>query len=154
MHAADQGLELRFEADTDGTGELFASVACGPWSGAASAWFSAAQLQAFGGRLRDSYPLAPEAELLLQGGYWQRGAQPPLLQDVLLGLRVYPLGSSGRIGVQVELMDGCHEGQRPRSRAQLRVELRTEYQALHDFGAGLIELAKGEAPALRLQHSG
>ena len=154
MDAAAQGLELRFEPDTDGTGELFATVACGPFAGAGSAWFGTAQLQAFGCRLRDTYPLPADADVTLEGGYWQSGAQPPVLAEVLLGLRVQAVGSTGCVGVQIELMDGRHEGQRPRSRAQVRVELLTQYEALRHFGAGLVELAQGRVKALALQHVG
>ncbi|PZP35171.1 MAG: hypothetical protein DI603_04665 [Roseateles depolymerans] len=135
-------LELRYQPDTDGTGELFARARSGDFLGAGSAWFSEAELLAFGTRLQTCYPLTPGTELQIQGGYWAPNSSPPRLQEVLLGLRVYALGITGGVGLQVELADPIHEHQRPESRGRACFELATSYDELQRFGAQIQSLLR------------
>jgi hypothetical protein len=133
-------LQLRWQPDTDGTGELFVYVQRGRYSGEGSAWFHNRELEDFGRRLRDTFPLIPGNTLSLQGGYWKSGSSPPVLEDVLVGISVYPVGPNGVIGVKVDVMDGSYERQRPESRAQLTLELLTDYEPLRELGNGIIQL--------------
>jgi hypothetical protein len=59
---------------------------------------------------------------------------------VLVGISVYPVGPNGVIGVKVDVMDGSYERQRPESRAQLTLELLTDYEPLRELGNGIIQL--------------
>lgn len=128
-------LELRFKPDSDGMGELFASASGGYFSGAGEAWFSAKEIQSFGERLQSCFPLAPDTELRLEGGYWEPGRSPAKLEEVLLGIRIYPVGTTGQIGVHLDLAEGVHQEQRPESRARASFELMASYEDLHRFGA-------------------
>lgn len=133
-------IELRFEPDSDGTGALFASARCGNFSGAGEAWFGQDEILSFGAKLQSCFPLAAGAELRLYGGYWESNASPPRLKDVLVGIRVYPVGSTGEIGVHLQLGDGRHEGQRPESRGFASFELMTTYEDIQRFGAQIQSL--------------
>ncbi|HZF79413.1 MAG TPA: hypothetical protein VEZ89_06445 [Rubrivivax sp.] len=135
-------LQLRWQPDTDGTGELFVYVQRGRYSGEGSAWFHDRELEDFGARLRDTFPLIPGSTLSLQGGHWKSGSSPPVLEDVLVGISVYPVGPNGAIGVKVDVMDGYHERQRQESRAQLTLELLTDYEPLRELGNGILQLLR------------
>jgi hypothetical protein len=142
MNLTPSYLERRFQPDTDGTGELFADVRRNDYAGAGSAWFHFNEIERFGRLLGSTFPMPPNTEISLRGGYWRSGAQPPELQDVLLGLKVYPVGTTGTIGVRVEVMDGCFEGQRPESRAKLSLELLTDYESIKNFGESTAQLVR------------
>jgi hypothetical protein len=73
---------------------------------------------------------------------------PPELEEVLMGIRVYPIGITGSIAALVEVMDGRYVNQRENSRAALRLELRTDHQSIYDFGKSLCWLAKGNSDAV------
>ncbi len=143
-------LELRFRPDSDGTGELFASVRRDDFSGTGSAWFHLREIEAFGQLLATTYPLPPDRDISLRGGYWKSGANPPELQDVLLGLTVYPVGSTGTLGIRVEVMDGYFEGQREESRARLSLELLTDYESIRVFGSSTAQLTYSPGATARL----
>ncbi|MBH9552278.1 hypothetical protein [Inhella gelatinilytica] len=128
-------LVLRFEPDSDGAGELFVTASCERFAGAGSAWFAQDEVRAFGEKLQSGLTLTPGTEWRLEGGYWESGSSPPRLRDVLVGLRVYPIGRTGQIGIQVRLGDGTHEQQRPESRGWASFELPACYEDLHRFGA-------------------
>lgn len=136
-------LQLRFEPDTDGTGELFVHAESDGFAGRASAWFSFDQIRQFGEQLATRFPLQPGEALTLAGGYWRHGAQPPQLEEALVELRVYPVGTTGAVGIAVALTEGRHEGQRPDSRAHVRLELFTDYQTLQTLGHGITGLVQG-----------
>jgi hypothetical protein len=127
-------LELRFEPDTDGTGELFAFVYRDTFAGSGSAWFNLSQVETFGASLANTFPIPKGAEISLEGGYWQSGVNPPRLKEVLLGLRVYSVNATGSIGIHVEVMEGQYDGQREESRSKLSIELLTEYESIRRFG--------------------
>lgn len=133
-------LSLRFKDDDDGTGELFAEVEQGKFSGAGSAWFGVAELQAFGQALQDGFPLRPGKPLLLQGGYWARSGETRL-EQLHLGLSVYPVGSTGAVGIRVELSTQVASDARPESQCSVAVELLTHYEPLRAFGLGIVEIA-------------
>ena len=143
-------VDLRFQLDTDGTGELFAYVRRDDFAGAGSAWFRCSEVEAFGRMLACTFPMPPNSEICLQGGYWKAGLHPPALQDVLVGLRVYPVGAMGSIGVRVEVMEGCFEGQRQESRARLSLELLTDYESIRAFGESTAQLVLRPGSVARL----
>ena len=137
-----QQLDLRFEPDTDGTGELFASARRDGFSGAGSAWFSEKCLLDFGARLPACFPLPPGADIRIEGGYWLPGGSPPRLAEILVGVRVYPVGALGAIGVRLELGDGQYEHQRPESRGRACFELMASYEEIQRFGAQVVQLLR------------
>ncbi len=143
-------LELRFKPDTDGTGELVAQVRRGDYAGVGSAWFHCTEIQAFGRLLATTFPMPPNTEITLQGGYWRDGADPPELQEVLLRLQVYPVGAMGSIGVRVEVMDGYFGVQRKESRAKLSLELLTDYESIKAFGESAARLVNAPELTARL----
>lgn len=135
-------LRLHLEPDSDGTGELFACVNAGKFSGASAAWFGLHQLAEFGCSLRDTFPLAAGQRLTLEGGFWSKSGAP-VIEDVHLGIYVYPVGGTGTIGVRVQLATAVHHGEREDSRFSVRVELHTNYEHLRSFGQSVVALAQG-----------
>ncbi len=150
MNVTPPHLEVRFEPDSDGTGELFGCVHRNDYSGAGSAWFHFHEIETFGQLLASTYPMPPNTEISLRGGIWKSGASPPELEDVLLSLRVYPINSTGTIGVHVEVMDGTFEGQRQENRARLSLELLTNYESIRGFGESMAQLTHLRGATARL----
>ena len=134
------GLRLTFEADTDGTGELFARVESAGFSGASSAWFDSEHLVEFAKSLANSYPLQPNEPLRLEGGFWNRTGSG--IEQLHLGLAFYPIGSVGHVGCRVSLSTSIHEHDRPESQALVAVELHTSYEELRKFAQSLEMLAQ------------
>ncbi len=102
--------------------------------------FSEGEVRTFGAKLQSCFPLAPGAELRLEGGYWDSYSVPPRLKDVLLGIRVYPVGSTGGIGVHLRLEDERYEQQRAESRGSASFELIATYEDIQRFGAQIQRL--------------
>ena len=146
-------LRLWFEPDSDGTGELFAQVASGQFSGIGSAWFDAQRLIEFGQALACAYPLPSDTPMSLEGGYWAKSES--VIEQLHLGLRFYSIGSTGKVGCRVALATPVCEGQdRPEAQSLVAVELNTNYEHLRAFARSLESLAKGEAVEAFLQPEG
>jgi hypothetical protein len=135
-------LRLQLQPDTDGTGELFAQVNAGAFSGAASAWFGLSELAEFGRSMRDTFPLAANRRLKLEGGFWSKTGAP-VIEELHLGLHIYPIGGTGTLGVRVQLATAVHNGEREDARCSVQAELRTNYEQLRRFGEALLALAQG-----------
>jgi hypothetical protein len=142
-------LRLRLETDPDGTAELFVEVAHAGFSGVGSAWFSVQQLCEFGQRLQHVYPIPQGTSLDLMGGYWNSSA-PASLTQKHVGISFYPVGGTGTVGVRVDLQAPLDRDDRPVSRSSVGVELRTLYEPLRLFGAGLVALAQGRLETVAL----
>jgi hypothetical protein len=137
-------LRLHLEPDSDGTCELFAQLTAGEFSGAASAWFGLSELADFGRSVRDTFPLRADQRLKLEGGFWSNmGAS--VLEELHLGIHVYPLGDTGSIGVHVQLATAEHSGERKDARCSVQVEFRTSYENLRGFGQAVVALTHGSA---------
>jgi len=134
------GLRRTFEADTDGTGELFARVESAGFSGASSAWFGTEHLVEFAKSLASAYPLQPNEPLKLEGGFWNKSGSG--IEQLHLGLAFYPIGSVGRVGCRVSLSTSLHEHDRPESQALVAVELHTGYEELRKFAQSFEMLAQ------------
>jgi len=134
-------LQLRLEPDDDGTCELFAEVRQGQFSGAASAWFGLAEIQAFGQTLQDQFPLQPGNPITLEGGFWARSG-PTKIEEVHLGIKVYPIGGLGLVGVKVMLATQVHGGVRSESQCSVTVELQSNCEPLRSFGQGIVAIAQ------------
>lgn len=137
-------LRLRFEDDNDGTGELFAEVHQGLFSGLASAWFAVEEVRAFGQALQDRSPLESGSPIKLEGGFWAN-AGPTRIEHLHLGLAVYPIGSTGVVGIGVTLATQIHQFERPESRCSVTVELQTNYEPLRVFGRSVVALVTSKA---------
>jgi len=145
-------LKLRFEADTDGTGELFAEAHSGGYSGIGSAWFNENQLIGFAQNLASAYPLRQDEPLKLEGGFYSKSGAG--LEQLHLGLKFYPIGSTGQIGCRVVLNTPTYEHNRPDSQSSLAVELHTTYEQLGAFARSLEALAKGNMDEAILETAG
>jgi hypothetical protein len=141
-------LRLSVEPDTDGTCELFAEVSAGRFSGAASAWFGLAELAEFGRSVRDTYPLGANQRLRLEGGFWSKSGAP-VVEDLHLGIYVYPIGGTGTVGLRVQLATAVHDSERTDSRCSVQAEIKTNYEQIRIFGQAIVSLAQGSGePAL------
>lgn len=133
-------LRLSLVPDDDGTCELFATVSVSGFSGKGSAWFNLRDLEELSNEFM-AYPLRPENLPIVAGGFWSKEQRGELEQTHLL-IKPYPIGSTGELGVRVELATPLYESDRPESQHVVRVEIRTDYNSLQSFGTQLKELAK------------
>lgn len=133
-------LRLSLEPDDDGTCELFATVSVNGFSGKGSAWFNLRDLEKLAKEFM-AYPLRPENLPIIAGGYWNKEKKGELDQTHLL-IKPYTIGSTGELGVRVELATPLCESDRPESQHVVKVEIRTDYNALESFGKQLKELSK------------
>jgi len=132
-------LTLRFDDDNDGTGELFAEVKHGKFSGAGSAWFGVNEVHAFGTALQDRFPLHQDNPIMLQGGFWSNSGEAEL-EQLHLRLSVYPVGGTGLVGVKVVLATPVHPTVHNEGQSSVTVELKTNYEPLRAFGREIVEL--------------
>lgn len=134
-------LRLRFERDTDGTGELFAQVESDGFSGHSSAWFGEDQLVEFANRLATTFPLPASEPLKLEGGYWSKSGTPIL--QLHIGLSFYAIGHLGLVGCGVSLATPVNSDGRSEEQSQVAVELHTRYEQLRTFAQSVEMLARG-----------
>lgn len=132
-------LRLTLEPDYDGTCELFAEVSANGFTGKGSAWFNLCDLEEFSKEFM-AYPLRPENLPIIAGGYWNKEKKGELEQTHLL-IKTYPIGSTGKLGVRVELATPLYDSDRLESQHVVKVEIRTDYNSLELFGIELMELA-------------
>jgi len=149
MHDA---LFLTFEADTDGTGEVFARVQSNGFAGVSSAWFGMEQLVAFARELAAAYPLPANKPLRLEGGFWSK--TDSTIEQLHVGLQFYPIGSLGRVGCGITLATPVNEHERAQSQASASVEIQTTYERLGAFARSLEMLARGATDEAVLEAEG
>ena len=142
-------LRFRLEVDSDGSGELFVEAACKAYAGASSAWFGVQQLRDFGRELQETFPIPPDTPIELEGGFWS-SASPNALEQCHVGLRFYPVGASGRIGIRVSLATPVHHGDRKEAQSVVSFELSTYYESLRQFGEAVRLLAEGQIETAEL----
>jgi hypothetical protein len=146
-------LRLRFEPDTDGTGELFAEVRSGHFAGASSAWFDAEKLACFARKLGNSLPLVATDPQFIEGGYWSKSGQT--IKQLHIGLKFYPIGSTGKVGCRTTLATPILPDQdRPDAQSTVAVELHTTYERLRVFAAALESVVLGHADEALLHAEG
>lgn len=142
-------LTLEFRDDSDGTGELVATVEVHGFAGRGSAWFGITQIDEFADAL-GQFPLPVDSRYELAGGFWK---EHRLVQEHL-GIEVYPIGPRGRIGIQVRVATEYSElwpGFRPEAQMMARMEIITSYQPLLYFSKGLKDLVRGSSKQVRLE---
>ena len=144
----DGSLEMRWWSDGDGTGKLTvrAESASG-FAGRSWAWFDQGQVVRFAKRLGE-YPLPTLDSPQLVGGSEPIGG--PF--QVLVGLRAYPVGSRGQVGITVTL--ATEPWQSPAMRQEehqsVTLEVLTTYERLRRFSGDLQGLLVGAIPAARI----
>ncbi|HLO64603.1 MAG TPA: hypothetical protein VK165_16720 [Azonexus sp.] len=149
MHDA---LRVRFNPDTDGTGELFAEIRSNGYSGSGSAWVGAAELVELAKKLAAAFPLPSDSRLGIRGGFWSKSGGG--LEQEHVGLSFYPVGSIGRVGCRVVLSTPIHAQDRPEAQSSLAVELLTTYEMLGAFARSLELLVSGGSNEAVLQAAG
>jgi hypothetical protein len=87
-------LRLRYSAEDERHGELFADVESGRFRGSGSAWFPLEQLRDFW-QLAGAYPIAEGEEPLLAGGIWDERGEA--LKECHLSIRFSPHGRKGSL---------------------------------------------------------
>lgn len=135
-------LKLSLQADDDGTGELIAEVSANGFGGKGSAWFDLQRLVAFSEELL-SYPIAPEKLPKIEGGFWSK-EKKGILEQVHFLLKIYPIGSTGKLGAKIRVATPRYESDRCDSQHIAEVEIETDYNALESFAGQLKQLAKLE----------
>lgn len=142
-------LRIRFEEDADGTGELFVEVTSKGFSGRGSAWFDKINLITFAKKLAETYPLNTETPLSIEGGFWSKSGGD--LEQIHVGLKFYPIGSTGQIGCRVSLATAVHSQERPESQSLVSCELKTFYEGLRTFAQSLEKVIEGSVAEALLE---
>jgi hypothetical protein len=136
-------LILKFEADDDGTGELFAEVTSNGFSGNGSAWFDKTNLLGIIGRLNE-YPIKSENYPIIEGGYWGSSQSESKLKEEHLYISFYPIDSRGNLGVRVRLVGERYSETRKESIHRVAVELMTTYEEVSKFAKRFRNLIEGK----------
>ncbi|MFN3437756.1 MAG: hypothetical protein ACK41V_08700 [Acidovorax sp.] len=140
-------LSLQVQHDSDGTAELFVELSHPVFTGSASAWFDAISLAEFGASLANTFPLTREKPIELTGGYWDhQGA----IEQLHVGLKFYPIGGTGTVGVHVQLATDCQADERSESQSKVSAEVKTNYEELRRFGFAVQAIAKNQASHAQL----
>jgi hypothetical protein len=142
-------LSLRFEADSDGTGKLLASVRFRGFSGHGGAWLDVTALEEFANAVA-VYPIPSHKRTAIAGGFWNKDVRGELQQEHL-AIAVYGIGNRGQVAVQVRIASELWEGDRPDSQRTVKVELLTTHQRLGDFSRQLRSLIGGETETAILE---
>jgi hypothetical protein len=141
---------LRYLSDGDGTGKLLVHVQNAQFRGASSAWFGEDELLAFAHSLATSFPLKSGEKPSIQAGFPYAEQAESEFQQVHVAITVYPVGTTGAIGVQIKLATPLYEGERPDSQSAVVIELLTRYGPLQDFGHQLQALVQGAVEHAKL----
>lgn len=136
----ENSLRLTLEPDDDGTCELFAGVSVNGFSGKGSAWFNLQDLEVLSKEFK-TYPLRPENLPTIAGGIWSKDIKGELEQPHLF-IKPYPIGSTGEVGVRIELATPLYQSDRPESQHVVKVEIKTDYNSLESFAKQLVQLAR------------
>lgn len=136
----ENNLRLKLEPDDDGTCELFAEVSVNGFCGKGSAWFNLRDLEVLSKEFM-AYPLNPESLPTIAGGFWSKDKKGGLEQTHLF-IKPYPIGSTGEVGVRIELATPLCESDRPESQQVVKVEIKTDYNSMESFAKQLEQLAK------------
>jgi hypothetical protein len=134
-------LVIRFVNDDDGTGKLHVRASCNGFSGDGSAWFSTEELNDFASALA-AYPISEEKSPALRGGFYSKDSSGELEQEHL-SLRVYPVDSTGHLGVQIRIATEVWPQTRPESQHFVQLEMLTTYEPLKQFSSQLKSLVDG-----------
>ncbi len=132
---------IKFDESGDGTGPLGVYAQSHGFAGHGVAYFDALRLAEFAVSL-DAFPL-PAGPLELAGGFWRKDVAGELEQE-LVGLRFYPVGGRGQVGVGVHLAGECWPDTRPASVSEVRLELLTTYERLRTFSRDFAGVARGQ----------
>jgi hypothetical protein len=141
-------IEFGWRDEGDGTGELFvvAESATG-FRGSTSAWLDRANLTTFAD-CAAQYPLDTARLPEMSGRSTPFGGSPM----VQVGLKVYPVGGKGQIGISVELArkPWTWPTMRPEEQHRVVLEVLTTYPRLAELSDGLQHLLTGEISSARI----
>jgi hypothetical protein len=145
-------LVFYFDADDDGTGELFAEASANGFSGVGSAWFNRSELLEFANALA-TYPIPKDKLPKIAGGFWRKDVSDELDQEHL-AISVYPIDGVGNLGVQVRLATAENSSEmRPESLHVVKLEIQTKYNALATFSKQIIDLVNGRIEKAVLENA-
>jgi hypothetical protein len=143
-------LRFHIQHDSDGTAELFVELLHPVFTGRGSAWFDAIALVELGVTLSETFPLNREKPIELIGGYWDHlGA----IDQLHVGLKFYPIGGTGTVGIHVQLATDCQADERIESQCKVSAEVNTNYEELRRFGFALQAIALNQASHAELHGS-
>jgi hypothetical protein len=133
--------KFRRDSDAEGVGELCLEVAAPPFAGASGAWFGADAILDFARMIADTYPLSESDPIELKGGIFTDDMKR--LDQVLVGLAFYAVGSLGNVGCRVTLTTPSSP-RWSKARTSLNLEILTSYEAVRSFANGLAGIVRGE----------
>jgi hypothetical protein len=141
-------LRITYKRDDDGSGELFATLSAGDFSGKSSAWISESDVLKFISAL-GAFPIDPADEPLLQGGYWREGR----LDQIHVRVRIEPNGPRGFLRVGVELATPIVPSQIPALQHSVCAQFLVTYGDLEQFQESFRVHLKGDRGEAVLQQS-
>jgi hypothetical protein len=144
-------LGLRYEPDGDGTGLLKARVQTVSFSGQSESWCREEELLSFAQALATTFPLPASCNLQLKASspYAARGTSEQHPSPV--SIAVYPVGTTGAIGIRIDLASPIYEAERPETQSTVGLELITRYGPLREFANELISMVLGKASHAKLE---
>ena len=147
----EEKLVLYFDADNDGTGELFVEASANGFSGVSSAWFNKSEILEFANAL-SNYPLVKDKLPKIAGGFRCSDVKGELEQEHL-AILVYPIDGVGNLGIKVKLATAHHSELRPESQHSVKLEIETKYNALEKFSKQIIALINGQVEKAVLENT-
>ena len=81
-------------------------------------------------------------------GYWNHAGSS--IDQLHVGLKFYPIGGTGTIGLHVHLATDRQADERPESQSTVAAEIKTNYEELRRFGMAVISLADGSTSLAEL----
>jgi hypothetical protein len=147
--AASDFIEVRFEADSDGTGKLQVVARAGGFAGRSGAWFNTESVADFAALLA-GYPLADNPPPRLSGGFWSTDHPGDLTQE-LVAIEALRTGSLGQVSLRVHLASEIWPPDPPERKHEVRLELPTTYERLRRFSEDILRVIGGESAHARLE---
>lgn len=139
-------IELRWTRAPDDVNRIaVAALSAAGYGGVGEGWINEAPVRVFAERLGD-YPMSdvdtPELTT---------GSGEPL--QVQIGLRVYPIGSRGQLGIDVRLATEPWQWptMRPEEHEAVQLEVRTTYERAARFGRDLRAVLDGHDAVARIE---
>jgi hypothetical protein len=148
MSAAE--LRLRYQADNEWHGELFAAVRSGAFSGEGSAWFGREHLQQNLVVPLRAFPLSVINPPMIEGGYWSED-KPQTVKQCHLRVAVRPFDARGALLVQVDLASSSETAPDNDLQQLVTVRFLTEYAALDTFAVHLQQVLDGTSESAVLR---
>jgi len=136
-------LSLEYIPDSDGTGQLVATVRSGAFAGRGSAWINPDQMKGTFIAALKAFPLSESDPPIIEGGFWSKEI-PGSLDQCHLRIAVRPYNARGTLLIQVDLATEFWTTPDKDHQQSVTTRFLTEYAALPEFATSLEQVLDGE----------